>query len=189
MTLWLAASLALAAPVDSERGLRVPPVRIGARAALRAENQPTANLELGLQAWRSRVVSVEAFVNHEVVHTLMLPGQVFRAHYSWGASQETLFHANRFAAVGPCLAVGIRSFDQQGLTIQNQVVPSFGAVAQVQALRSRTWGLAVTARVMVEPVPTQMLLHTQQIETLSPFDLQLGTRVLFGHGRVEGVRQ
>ena len=199
MTLWMLSQLALAAPepstapeaVREERRVRLPPVRLGGAAAARASTQSTGELELGVQPWRSQRLSLEAYARYQGHQWLMVPQTPMGnrpnvRHLT--ATASLLVHIDRMVAVGPELAAGVRTYHQDWNTIGSSGVLSVGAAAQISLFRAPTWGVALTLRLTAEPLPTSVSFPTQEVVRIDPIQAFLGTRVLFGHGRVNGSR-
>lgn len=206
MTPWTLASLALAVPSASEpapegaeqapattessrRKLRLPPTRLGVSAGARSSTFASVVLDAGVQPWRSKRVSLETYFNVHGDELFQLPGLARRDMVTVSLFAEPLVHLSPMVALGPSLGVGVRSYRQDWWPEANVVVPQLGGTAQACMMRTRTWGLALTVRALVEPVPTEIVLHTQQVVPVPAFQGQLGMRLLLGHGRVQGVRQ
>lgn len=196
MILWTLGQLALAAPepppgpepAKQERSLRLPPLRLGGGAAFRSGSFSGGELELGVQPWRSRVLSLEVYGRYQSPQLLALPGAAPRDILTWTGSLGLLLHLGPMVAVGPELGVGARLYRMEWWTVGVAPVPMVAGQAQVGILRTGTWGLALTVRMSVEPVPQVLSLHTQEVTTLSPVQAMVGTRLLLGHGRVDGER-
>jgi len=196
VTLWMLSQLALAAPepgpemgsVEQERRWRLPPVRLGGAAAWRTATLPAAELEVGVQPWRSPTVSLEVYARYQAPQTFLLFGEARRDMRTWSGTTSLLIHLSPLSAIGPEVGLGGRSFQMQWSTVAVTAVPTVAAVAQIGLVRTNTWGLALTARAVVEPVPTKIALPTQEVVPVSPVQVLVGTRLLLGHGRVHGER-
>ena len=160
----------------------LPPFRFGMRTGIREDTNPSFLLELGVQVTRSEHWKLDANVSFAFPHSLRL-GNLFRTMSELDVTADALFVAGRRLEIGPTGGVSHRFYQQQWQLIDNAWVPVVGVRANTPLVRARRWSWDLDVRGRVDLARTQMVIETQEVSFMSPWEIQIGTRFNFGYGR------
>lgn len=169
-------------PALARRGFHLPATRFEMRIVVRERSVPGFLAEIGVQAWRSRYLALDVVLSGTVPHALGFVGP-WRTMGSVDGLVDLGVEAGPFFTFGPSAGVAWRHFSQQGSHIAQYVVPVVGGRVSARVLRSRRFGLVLTAKVMGDLRPVDLILDQAAIERLRPIEAQFGLRFEFGHGR------
>ena len=163
-----------------------PPLRADLRGVIREGTLGTALFEVGVQLARSKRFAVDLNLGVAPPATLLLPDPP-RSMGFLQLSSDLLWEPNLRISVGPSLTLDLRGYSQQQTFFDYSVVPTGGLRANVHLLRAPRWSLALTTKVMIDFVTTELLTESGDPMTLSPFSAQVGLRFHFGHGQLHSA--
>lgn len=171
-----------------EPKVRLPPTRFAMGGVFREDMNPGFAMSLGTQLGRSQRWKTDGNIGFTFAHAIGVPGP-WRVMSQLDAGLDFLYVPSNRLELGPTVGISHRFYNQQWQPIDNAWVPIAGARASTPLLTSRKFGWVLDLRGTVDLARTQMVLETQQIVFMSPYEVHLGMRFNFGHGRIHARRE
>ncbi len=156
-------------------------------SVFRENMNPAFSMSLGTQVNRTEHWKTEADLSFAFAHAIGVPGP-WRVMSQLDATIDFLHVPGDRLEIGPTAGLSHRFYNQQWNAIDNAWVPMVGARASTPLLTSRKFGWVIDLRGLLDLARTQMVLEDQQILFMSPYEIRLGTRFNFGHGRIPEPR-
>lgn len=177
---------ALAAPDGEtpERAARLLRTRILSGPVFREDTTTGAFFEIGVEAVGRGAVHLDVGVSATTPHMFTLPGPR-RTYGSVDGLLDLGFDVGRYATTGPTVGLAYRFFNQQGQAIDNVTMGLVGWMGRVALLQSRSFGIVLGARGLVDTRAVDLVLATSQVQRMPRVEARVGLGIFFGRRRSE----